>query len=164
MERPTDRSFSRSCFDTARIQTDQLKQPLTQLLKNIYAAFEHRDDADVYDTLATSVEGSLLKELYLHIKRSLIIAEQGGALSRMTRLEVTDVKPLGAANNSTFEVTWKLAAETSIGGHLHLRTSQYRARLTLSGKDKQWKLQKFQILDEQRLAFETSIRGYDSNP
>ena len=142
---------------------DGLKQPLTKLLSNIYSAFEHRDDTDVYDTLATSVEGTLLKELYLHIKRSLIIAEQGGALSRATQLEVTDVKPVGA-NSTTYEVTWKLSAETEHWGHLHRRTSQYRARLTLASNDKQWKLQKFQILDEQRLAFETSIRGYDSNP
>ena len=104
------------------------------MLTNIYAAFEHRDDADVYDTLATSVEGTLLKELYLHIKRSLIIAEQGGALSRATRLEVTDVKPAGGTNSQAYEVTWKLAAETEHWGHVHLRTSQYRARLTLSSK------------------------------
>lgn len=143
---------------------DELKPALGQLLSNIYAAFEHREDADVYDTLATSVEGTLLKELYLHIKRSLIIAEQGGALSRVTNLEVTDVKPMGTSASSAYEVTWKLSAETEHWGHLHLRTSQYRARLTLSGKDKAWKLQKFQIVDEQRLAFETSIRGYDPNP
>ncbi len=50
----------------------------------------------MYDALATCVEGKLLKELYLHIKRSLIIAEQGGALSRVTGLEVIDAKATGA--------------------------------------------------------------------
>ncbi len=55
----------------------ELARPLTQLLGNVYySAFEYRDDAEVYDALATSVEGALLKELYLQIKRSLIIAEQ----------------------------------------------------------------------------------------
>ncbi len=46
---------------TASTKSDETKEKLTQLLSNIYAAFEHRDDADVYDTLATSVEGPLLK-------------------------------------------------------------------------------------------------------
>lgn len=147
----------------ASAKSDELKARLTSLLKNIYAAFEFREDEDVYDALATSVEGGLLKEMYLQIKRSLIIAEQGGAQSRITSLEVTDVKPVGASRSS-FEVTWKLSAETEHWGHVHLRTSQYRARLDLMTTDKTWRLQKFQILDEQRLAFETSIRGYDPNP
>lgn len=151
----------------AGTSTAELKPQLTQLLNNIYSAFEYREDGAVYDALATSVEGELLKELYLHIKRSLIIAEQGGALSRVTHLEVLDIKPAPAVKGttgSTFEITWKLSADTEHWGHVHLRTSQYRAKLTISTADEHWKLQKFQILDEQRLAFETSIRGYDPSP
>ncbi len=85
-------------------------------------------------------------------------------MSRVTGVEVMDVQPIGSSK-STFEVKWKMSAETEHWCHVHLRTSQYKARLTMSAnQDKQWKLQKFQVLDEQRLAFETSIRGYDSNP
>ena len=141
----------------------ELQAAMSRLLTNVYSAFEHRDDAETYDALAMSVEGALLKELYLHIKRSLISAEQGGSVSRVTQLEVIDIQPLKSAP-STYEVTWKLTAETEHWGHLHRRTSQIRARLTMTAQNKQWKLQKFQVLDEQRLAFETSIRGYDSNP
>ncbi len=141
-----------------------LKEPLAQLLRNVYAAFEHRDDRQVYDTLSRSVDGPLLKELYLHIKRSLIVAEQGGALSRATGLEVLDVQPVQGSAGTTYEVTWKLSAETEHWGHLHQRTSQFRAKLKLTTQEKHWKLQQFQILDQQRLSFETSIRGYDPNP
>lgn len=143
----------------ASATSDQLKQPFTQLLNNVYSAFEYRDDTEVYDALSSSAAGSLLRELYLHIKRSLIVAEQGGAQSRITRLEVLDVKPLADASKSAFEVTWKLSAETEHWGHVHLRTSQYRARIELTAIEGYWKLLKLQILDERRLAFETSIRS-----
>lgn len=136
----------------------ELKPPMQVLLRNIYSAFEHREDAQIYDALATSVDGALLKELYLYIKRSLILAEQGGAISHVKDVDVVDVKAVGT---DSYEITWKLSAETEHWGHVHLRTSQYRARLSMIKADKFWKLARFQILDEQRLSFETSLRGYD---
>ena len=44
------------------------------------------------DALATSVSGDLLGQLYLQIKRSLRMAEQGGALSRVGHVEVVALR------------------------------------------------------------------------
>jgi hypothetical protein len=48
-------------------------------------------------------------------------------------------------------------------GHIHTQTNQYKALLTLQKDGAAWKLQAFQLLDEKRIQFQTSIRGYDKN-
>ena len=48
------------------------------LLKNIYHAFAFRDESTIFDTLAVSVEGPLLEELYLEAVRDAK-EEEGGA-------------------------------------------------------------------------------------
>ncbi len=79
---------------------------------NIYNAHERRDDAEVYDAISTSIEGDLLREVYLHAKRSLIMAEQDGASSHLKHLEVVDIKASGSGKATAYEVTWQLSAET----------------------------------------------------
>ncbi|MFO0941270.1 MAG: hypothetical protein U0930_10925 [Pirellulales bacterium] len=134
----------------------------TNVLGNIYRAFDFRDDEQVYDSLATSVQGDLLRELYLRVKKSLIVAEQGGDLSYMTKIEVTESK-LNPKLADTFKTTWTVTSVSEHWGHIHTRTTQYQADLKLVEQAGQWKLAKFQLLDEQRIRFETSIRGNDSN-
>lgn len=134
----------------------------TKVLENIYRAFDFREDEDVYDSLASSVQGTLLRELYLRIKRSLVVAEQGGELSHMTALEVKECKPIAKQPNS-FETTWVVTGTSEHWGHIHTRTTEYRAELKLVEVDGLWKLDRFQLLDEKRIRFETKIRGNDSN-
>ena len=134
----------------------------TKVLENIYRAFDFREDEDVYDSLASSVQGTLLRELYLRIKRSLVVAEQGGELSHMTALEVKECKPIAKQPNS-FETTWVVTGTSEHWGHIHTRTTEYRAELKLVELDGLWKLDRFQLLDEKRIRFETKIRGNDSN-
>ncbi len=140
------------------------KQAIGQLLTNVYRAFDLREDEQVYDALAKSVDGPLLRDLYLRVKRSLIMAEQGGALAHIESVQVEQLSRADGGDGRTLEVTWLATSTAEHWGHLHKRTSQYRARLSLVTVDGAWKLARFQLLDEKRLKFETSIRGYDSNP
>ncbi len=135
------------------------------LLANIYRAFDFRDDEAVYDALATSIQGDLLRDMYLRIKRTLLVAEQGGAIATVTSVETTELNlDKSAREPSTFVVQWQVTGVTEHWGHVHTRTSQYRARLRLAEKDSQLRLAYFQLLEENQIKFETSIRGYDSNP
>ncbi len=134
----------------------------TNLLSNIYRSFDFRDDEQVYDSLATSVQGDLLRELYLRVKKSLIVAEQGGDLSYMTKIEVAESK-LNPKLADTYKTTWTVTSVSEHWGHIHTRTTQYQADLKLVEQAGHWKLAKFQLQDEQRIRFETSIRGNDSN-
>ncbi|MBP87450.1 MAG: hypothetical protein CMJ64_12120 [Planctomycetaceae bacterium] len=131
-----------------------------RLLTNVYRAFDFRDDGDVYDALATSVEGDLLRDLYLQTKRSLLMAEQGGALSHVTGVEVVKVLP-SRKSASTFDVTWRVAGTVEHWGHVHKRVKDYEATLTIQRIEDAWKLKGVELLSEKRVSFETSIRGYD---
>lgn len=132
------------------------------LLSNIYRAFEFRDDSEVYDALASSIQGDLLREVYLRFKKSLLVAEHGGEMSRAQQVEVTDVRS-DSSNLMSIQATWRVSSATEHWGHIHQRLSEYRAKMVLVSDNSFWKFQQFQLLDEKRLQFETSIRGYDSN-
>lgn len=132
------------------------------LLRNIYRSFDFREDEDVYDSLATSVQGDLLRDTYLRVKKSLIMAEQGGDLSHMTELEVSECKPTGK-QAETYSITWIVTGVSEHWGHIHTRATQYRGEVKLTEQNGNWKLAKLQLLDEQRIRFETSIRGNDTN-
>lgn len=133
---------------------------LQKLLQNIYRSFDFRQDEDVYDSLASSVQGDLLRQLYLRIKRSLILAEQGGELSHATAVEVISATP--GTRPGVFEAVWAVTGVSEHWGHIHTRTTEYRAELKISQHEGVWKLAEFQLLDEKRIRFETSIRGNDS--
>ncbi|MFO1063881.1 MAG: hypothetical protein U0892_08470 [Pirellulales bacterium] len=136
---------------------------MKSLLVNIYQAFEFRDDEAVYDALQTSVDGRLLQELYLKIKRSLIVAEQGGAMSTMTDVDVRSLTPVSSAKGAMSECVWQVSSVSEHWGHIHKRVSEYRARINTVDTAGVLKIDKFQLLEEKRIQFETSIRGYDPN-
>ncbi len=147
----------------AQLAESDRAKVLQQVLTNVYRAFDFRDDEDVYDALDTSVTGDLLREIYLRIKRSLLMAEQGGALSHATDVQVESVRPAREGNNDVLEAVWRVTGVSEHWGHVHTRVSEYRARLTLVKHADAWKISRFQLVDEKRLKFETSIRGYDPN-
>jgi hypothetical protein len=141
---------------------EQRTQVLTGILGNIYKAFDFREDEEVYDALATSLKGDLLREVYLRIKRSLLMTEHGGELSHATRVEVANVEP-SQRSAGLYKTTWRVASTTEHWGHIHRRLTEYQADLGVVAQDGAWKLEQFQLHDEKRLQFDTSIRGYDSN-
>ena len=70
-------------FAEIKIEDEQAVQVFTQLHKNMFRAFDYNQETDVYDALANSVDGELLRRLYLDVNRSLQIKEQGGAAARV---------------------------------------------------------------------------------
>jgi hypothetical protein len=134
---------------------------LGRLLRNVYGAFDFRDDGDVYDALATSVEGKLLRGLYLRVKRSLLMAEQGGALSHVDKVEVLSATLPKGRVKRTMDATWRVTGTVEHWGHVHSRVNEYRGRVTLTTAERFWKIQAMQLLGEKRIKFETGIRGDD---
>ena len=65
-------------------------QIASTLLKNIYRAFDYRDEKAIYDALARSVQGDLLADTYLKIHAGLLMQEQGGAVSHVQNVELLD--------------------------------------------------------------------------
>lgn len=55
----------------------QAEAILAPLLTSVYYAFDFREEGRVYDTLAHSIEGDLLNQVYLETRKGLELASQG---------------------------------------------------------------------------------------
>ena len=123
------------------------------LLHNIYRSFDYREESDIYDVLATSVSGELLTDIFLETKRCLVLANQGGAAAKVKDLTLSSVKVLPGAEDGQFKVKANWTVNGSVGhwGHIHTRSNRYLAELALAVDDGQWKLQKMNVLQEERL-------------
>jgi hypothetical protein len=130
-----------------------------EILRNVYRAFEYREEEAIYDALATSVDGPLLRTLYLQIRKSLLVAGQGDARSR-----IVEVRPVESNLKTTkadgFEVdlTWRAKGQIEHWGHIHSRENEYRARLSIAEKAGSWKLTGCRFLGQKRVRFQTRLR------
>lgn len=141
--------------------TDQEAKQLSEaILSNIYRAFDFREDEDVYAALESVVDGPVLRDIYLRVKRSLIMAEQGGTVAHANEVIVNDITKVGK-KSFDYEVKWNVVSVSEHWGHIHKQTTEFRARFSLIQKSGFWKLIAFQLLDEKKIKFETSIRGND---
>ena len=136
------------------------------LHKNIYRAFDYREESDVYEALAKSVDGPLLNELYLQVRRGLEMQEQGGAVSRIREVKVVagERQPAGAGGEAdprsfAYRCRWTVAGTIEHWGHVHARTNEYEARFAVEPRANAWKITALDVLNERRLKFETTVRG-----
>ena len=129
------------------------------ILGNVYRAFEYRDEEATYDALAMSVDGPLLRTLYLQIRKSLMISEQGDARSRIVSVRAV-TSDLVTATKGEFDVdlTWRANGQVEHWGHIHSRENEHRARLTVADRDGSWKLIACRFLGQKRVRFQTNLR------
>jgi hypothetical protein len=123
------------------------------LLHNIYRAFDYREESDIYDKLERSVSGELLTDIFLETKRSLVLADQGGAAAKVkdVALDSVEVKPGDAPDSFTVEAGWTVHGSVGHWGHIHQRSNRYLAELKVVVDGDQWKLQAMNVLQEERL-------------
>ena len=136
------------------LQPDQARELLRVLLKNVYRAFDFREEEDVYERLVISVSGDLLADIYLQNRRSFSIQKAGGAQAKIDSVDIQeavaerlDDRPLGYA------IRGRWAAQGSVGhwGHIHSRRNQYDAVVTVEAVDGAWKITDLEVLGEQRV-------------
>jgi hypothetical protein len=136
----------------------------TTLLRNIYRAFDYKTASEVYDALAQSVDGPLLDALYLQIQKGLQMQEQGGAIARVQDVTLIDQQLLTSQlqpdGRPQFQLQcrWRVAGTVEHWGHIHTRENEYIAALTVSAQRDAWKITAYEVLDEQRIRFETGLR------
>ena len=126
---------------------------------NIYRAFDFTTESDIYDALARSVDGQLLASLYDQVYRGLIMAEHGGAVSRVSavRLGQTDVRSIGnlppdGRPGFSIEAQWQVDGLVHHWGHSHSRVNEYRALYTVASSDDGWRIVGSQILEQRRVS------------
>ena len=127
---------------------------LHSLLKNVYRAFDFREESDVYDKLAVSVSGDLLSDIYLQQRKSFAVEQAGGAQAKVKNIAVekVEVAESGEIDNALeFKAVWTAAGTVGHWGHIHTRQNRYDAILTLNVVDGSWKIINIELLEEKRI-------------
>ena len=150
-----------------QIEDEEAKQIFSSLHQNLFRAFDFHDESDVYDSLDRSVDGELLRKLYLDINESLRVEEQGGAIARIEKVEllsdeITEPKTPFEVTEPGFAVRakWNLVGEIEHWGHIHERTNQYDALFAVQLKDNAWKITEMQVLDQPQGIVKTRVREF----
>jgi hypothetical protein len=135
----------------AQPSTENTREIVSGLLHNIYLAFDYRNEEQIYDVLARSIQGDLLTQVYLETRRGLELANQGGARAKVKQVELGEVLAERSGPGFRALATWVVAGSVGHWGHVHQRSNRYHASLIVQPVDGAWKLADLEILEEMRL-------------
>ena len=136
------------------LSNDESELIMHSLLKNVYRSFDFRDESDVYDRLALSVQGDLLEEIYLQNRKSFAVKKAGGAQARVKEVEILEARAEPSSTEGKgFDVKATWTAQGSVGhwGHVHTRKNYYDALVNVQVVDGHWKITGLELLEEKRL-------------
>ena len=136
------------------LSNDESELIMHSLLKNVYRSFDFRDESDVYDRLALSVQGDLLEEIYLQNRKSFAVKKAGGAQARVKAVEILEARAEPSSTEGKgFDVKATWTAQGSVGhwGHVHTRKNYYDALVNVQVVDGHWKITGLELLEEKRL-------------
>jgi len=126
---------------------------VSPLLRNVYRAFDHHVESEVYDVLARSVEGELLRKLYLETIQALTLDGREG--TRVTIAEfsasVDKVAPDLEGEGFVADCNWMARGLVGHWGHSHSRVNIYNARITITPAKGEWKLTGLEVQEVRRL-------------
>ncbi|MBT8438885.1 MAG: hypothetical protein KJO91_04095 [Gammaproteobacteria bacterium] len=137
-----------------QLSTDETRLIMHSLLKNVYLSFEFRDESDVFDKLALSVNGELLEEIYLQNRNSLAVKKAGGAQARVNEIEILEAEAeMSTSDGNGFAVRAKWTAKGSVDhwGNVFVRKNYYDGLLNIQIEDGQWKITDLDLLEEKRI-------------
>jgi hypothetical protein len=131
------------------------------LLKNIYRAFDYREEKTIYDTLARSVQGELLADTYLKIHGGLLMQEQGGAVARVQRVEPLGTRVTAARPGAyTAQLKWQVTGTVEHWGHIHTRVNAYEAVVGVSRAAGAWRITRLDVGKQERVGYFLKVRSF----
>ena len=150
---------------SGQLSEDETRTVVSGLLLNVYKAFDYRQEDVIYDALARTTSGDLLTDVYLETRRSLELANQGGARAKVRTLEVTEAtnEPVDGSGSFRSRASWNVHGSVGHWGHVHQRVNRYDAELTVEVIDGAWKITELDVLQEERLPT-TPSPGMAPNP
>jgi hypothetical protein len=104
--------------------------------------------------LATSVTGSLLEDIYLQNRKSLVVTQAGGARAKVKEVEIlnVDVKRIDdRLLRWLFHAQWTAMGTVGHWGHIHTRKNHYDAKITVEPQDGAWRITDLELLEEKRV-------------
>ena len=150
----TQVAFARPSVVAGELGDEQSKELLQALLKNVYRAFDFRNEEDVYDKLALTVRGDLLAELYLQNRKSFAIKKAGGAQAKIRNVDIQQAQARRMEGGSLgYAIAGRWTALGTVGhwGHTHTRQNLYDAVVTVEAIDGRWKITGIELLEERRI-------------
>ncbi len=138
---------------SAVAEPDQAAVIVEPLLRNVYRAFDYRSEGDIYDVLARSAAGPLLKTLYLDTIAALSLDEAEAARVRVAEFacEVLAVTPAVSGKGFAAKTSWTTLGSVGHWGHTHMRTNVCLGDVTVEDVDGSWKITAVEMLDHRRL-------------
>ena len=136
------------------LEAEQSAALVETLLKNVYRAFDFREEDDVYDKLALTVSGDLLADIYLQSRQSFAVQQAGGAQAKVQEVAIDEAIATRRDDGGLgYDVRAKWTAMGTVGhwGHTHIRQNLYDAVLTIEAVDGNWKIKGMEVLEESRI-------------
>jgi len=126
---------------------------INNLLKNVYRSFDFKNEEDIYDKLAVSLDGDLLRDIYIQTKKGMEIVKQGGARAKVKSVELKEFssKPLQGEFGYQYHCIWDVSGTVEHWGHRHVRTNQYEANLIIKPIENRWKITDIDLIEEKRI-------------
>ncbi len=134
-------------------QVDEAQKIVSPLLRNVYRAFDHHVESDVYDVLARSVDGELLRKLYLETIQALTLDGREGTRVTIAEFSATvdKVVPNPKGEGFVAECNWMARGIVGHWGHSHPRVNIYNASVTITPAKGEWKLTGLEVQEVRRL-------------
>lgn len=126
---------------------------LTPLLRNVYRAFDHRSESEIYDVLARSVDGELLRKLYLETIQALTLEGREGTRVTISEFsaDIMGVLPHPGGEGFITECQWTAMGNVGHWGHTHTRVNRYNAKVTITPVINAWKITQLEVTEARRL-------------
>lgn len=150
----------------AEVTSDQAENIFETLHKGTYRALDFGSENRIYEVLAASADGGLLENLYLQLKKSLEMREQGGAVARVRSLHYESVQPVERSSDAPPWPGFRVRAQWVVGGtvehwgHVHERQNQFDGIFDVEPRLGQWKITRMEIEDQKQLSQKTSLRKF----
>jgi hypothetical protein len=148
------------------LSTDQAKDVFTALHSGLYRSLDFGTEDRIYDALAQTVDGELLEDLYLQLRQSLELRDQGGAIARIRSVEY-DAGSTVARKESVvpwpgfqYKSTWTVSGTVEHWGHVHERQNQFDAVFTIEPREGHWKITRMDVAGQTQKSARTTLRKF----
>lgn len=151
------------------LSEEQAEDAFGQLHAGMYRALDFGSEEKIYEVLETNVDGQLLEDLYLQLRESLKMKEQGGAVARVQSVERLEGQVAQEQETETesvpwpgfqYRCTWTVSGTVEHWGHIHERNNQFSALFNVQEQDGLWKITGLQMEDQESLAAKTRLRKF----
>ncbi len=141
--------------DVPDLSPTEAVQRFQDLHRNIYRAFDYDSDDEIYDTLAQSVTGALLDEIYSEVYKSLVVKDEGGAVCRVRQVNyqacALSKEPI-EGEGYAIDCHWQVSGLVSHWEHTHERLNGYEARYEMRPEAGVWRISAVKVSREQHLS------------